>query len=89
MSLPKSRFLFALALIGGATLAGGVFAGKLHASPEREAPSLDEYADILTTLSDWAPEPVAADKIVYASIHGMLARLDPHTPSSSPTSSRR
>ena len=79
MSLPKSRFLLALALIAGATLAGGVFAGKLHATPEREAPSLDEYADILTTLSDWAPEPVAPDKIVYASIHGMLARLDPHT----------
>ena len=79
MSLPKSRFLLALALIAGATLAGGVFAGKLHATPEREAFSLDEYAGILTTLSDWAPEPVAPDKIVYASIHGMLARLDPHT----------
>ncbi len=79
MSRPKSRILFALALVAGATLAGGVFAGKLHATPERETPSLDEYADILTTLSDWAPEPVAPDKIVYASIHGMLARLDPHT----------
>jgi carboxyl-terminal processing protease len=79
LSLPKSRFLFALALIAGATLAGGVFAGRLQAAPERAAPSLDEYADILTTLSDWAPEPVAPDKIVYASIHGMLARLDPHT----------
>jgi carboxyl-terminal processing protease len=79
LSRPKSRLFFALALIAGATLAGGVFAGKLHASPEREAPSLDEYADILTTLSDWAPEPIAPDKIVYASIHGMLGRLDPHT----------
>jgi carboxyl-terminal processing protease len=79
LNRPKSRFLFALALIAGATLAGGAFAGKLHATPEREAPSLDEYADILTTLSDWAPEPIAPDKIVYASIHGMLGRLDPHT----------
>ncbi|HTR04866.1 MAG TPA: S41 family peptidase [Thermoanaerobaculia bacterium] len=79
MSRPKSRIFFALALILGATLAGGAFAGKLHASPEREAPSLDEYADILTTLSEWAPESIPPDKIVYASIHGMLARLDPHT----------
>jgi carboxyl-terminal processing protease len=79
LNRPKSRFLFALALIAGATLAGGTFAGRLNASPEREAPSLDEYADILTTLSDWAPEPIAPDKIVYASIHGMLGRLDPHT----------
>ncbi len=79
MSRPKPRFLAALGLIAAATLAGGAFAGKLHATPEREAPSLDEYADILTTLSDWAPEPIPPDKIVYASIHGMLNRLDPHT----------
>ena len=79
MSLKKSRLFLALALIAGATLAGGVFANKLNASPEKDTPPLDEYADILTTLSDWAPEPVAPDKIVYASIHGMLARLDPHT----------
>lgn len=79
MSRPKSRIFFALALLVGATLAGGVFAVKLHATPEREAPSLDEYADILTTLSAWSPEPIAPDKIVYASIHGMLGRLDPHT----------
>ena len=79
MSQPKSRLLLALALIAGATVAGGLFAGKLHAAPERDTPSLDEYADILTTLSDWAPEPLTPEKIVYASIHGMLSRLDPHT----------
>ena len=79
VSLKKSRLFLALALVAGATLAGGVFANKLSASPEKDTPRLDEYADILTTLSDWAPEPVAPDKIVYASIHGMLARLDPHT----------
>jgi carboxyl-terminal processing protease len=75
----KSRWFVALALVAGATLLGGVFANRLSASPEREVPSLDEYADILTTLSDWAPEPIAPDKVVYASIHGMLSRLDPHT----------
>jgi carboxyl-terminal processing protease len=79
LSQPKSRLLLALALVAGATLAGGLFAGKLAASPERDTPPLDEYADILTTLSDWAPESLPPDKIVYASIHGMLARLDPHT----------
>jgi carboxyl-terminal processing protease len=79
VSSHRSRWLVALALVAGATLAGGTFAGKLSASPEKDTPSLDEYADILTTLSDWAPEPIAPDKIVYASIHGMLSRLDPHT----------
>jgi carboxyl-terminal processing protease len=79
LSRPRSRILVAVALLAGATLIGGAFAGKLHATPERDAPSLDEYADILTTLSDWAPEAIPPEKIVYASIHGMLARLDPHT----------
>jgi carboxyl-terminal processing protease len=79
VSSHRSRWLVALGLVAVATLAGGAFAGRLSASPEKDTPSLDEYADILTTLSDWAPEPIAPDKIVYASIHGMLARLDPHT----------
>jgi carboxyl-terminal processing protease len=75
---PRSRFLTALALLAAATLVGGAVGGKVG-SGERDNPSLDEYADILTTLSDWAPEPVAPEKFVYASIHGMLSRLDPHT----------
>ena len=79
MTQPRSRVLSGVALILAATLVGGTLGGKLFASPEREAPSLDEFADILTTLSEWAPEPVAPDKLVYASIHGMLSRLDPHT----------
>jgi carboxyl-terminal processing protease len=79
LSQHKSRLFAALALVAAATLAGGLFAGRLNASPEKDAPSLDEYADILTTLSDWSPEPIGPEKIVYASIHGMLARLDPHT----------
>ncbi len=78
-SQPRSRVLTAVALVLAATLVGGTLGGKLFASPEREVPSLDEYADILTTLSDWSPEPIAPEKAVYASIHGMLSRLDPHT----------
>ena len=79
MSQPRSRLLVSIALLGAATLLGGALGGKLFASPEREVPPLDEYADILTTLGEWSPEAVAPEKFVYASIHGMLARLDPHT----------
>ncbi len=79
MSQPRSRLLVSIALLGAATLLGGALGGKLFASPERQVPPLDEYADILTTLGEWSPEPVAPEKFVYASIHGMLARLDPHT----------
>jgi carboxyl-terminal processing protease len=79
VSQPRSRFLVAIALLAAATLLGGAVGGKVFASPEREVPPLDEYADILTTLGDWSPETIAPEKFVYASIHGMLSRLDPHT----------
>ena len=79
MSQPRSRILIGLCLLVAATLVGGALGEKLPAGADRDMPSLDEYADILTTLSDWAPEAVPPDKIVYASIHGMLSRLDPHT----------
>jgi len=79
LSQPRARFLIALSLLALATLLGGTLGSKLLAVPERELPNLDEYADILTTLGEWAPEPVPPEKFVYASIHGMLSRLDPHT----------
>ncbi|HSP92944.1 MAG TPA: S41 family peptidase [Thermoanaerobaculia bacterium] len=79
MSQPRSRILIALCLVVAATLVGGALGERLPSPAERDTPPLDEYADILTTISDWAPEPVSPDKFVYASIHGMLSRLDPHT----------
>jgi carboxyl-terminal processing protease len=75
----RSRFFTAVLLLAVSTLAGGAFAAILFASPERETPPLDEYADILTTLSEWSPQPIPPEQFVYASIHGMLSRLDPHT----------
>ena len=79
MRRSRSRVFLALTTLAAATLLGGVLGSKLLASPEKELPSLDEYADILTTLSDWSPEPVSPEKFVYSSVHGMLSRLDPHT----------
>jgi carboxyl-terminal processing protease len=79
VSQTRSRFFVAVLLLAVSTLAGGAFAAIVFASPEREAPPLDEYADILTTLSEWSPQPIAPEQFVYASIHGMLSRLDPHT----------
>jgi carboxyl-terminal processing protease len=79
LSQPRSRILISVSLLLAATLIGGTIGGRLLASPERDSPPLDEYADILTTLSEWSPEPIPPEKFVYASIHGMLSRLDPHT----------
>ena len=64
MSQPRSRLFVALALLAAATLVGGAVGNKLLAAPERETPSLDEYADILTTLAEWAPEPMGPEKFV-------------------------
>lgn len=79
LSKPRFRIFLALSLLVAATLAGGALGERLFASPDRDMPSLDEYADILTTLGEWAPEAMPPEKFVYASIHGMLSRLDPHT----------
>lgn len=79
MSSTRSRFVIAVLLVAASTLAGGAFAALVFAAPERETPPLDEYADILTTLSEWTPQAVPPEQFVYASIHGMLSRLDPHT----------
>jgi carboxyl-terminal processing protease len=79
LTKPRSRLLTVVVLLAAATLVGGAVGGKVVSSADKDNPSLDEYADILTTLSEWAPEPVAPEKFVYASIHGMLSRLDPHT----------
>ncbi|MBC8646715.1 MAG: S41 family peptidase [Thermoanaerobaculia bacterium] len=79
MSKPRFRIFLALSLLVAATIAGGALGERLFASPDRDMPSLDEYADILTTLGEWAPEAMPPEKFVYASIHGMLSRLDPHT----------
>lgn len=75
----RSRFSIAVLLLAVSTLAGGAFAAIVFASPERESPPLDEYADILTTLTEWSPQPIGPEQFVYASVHGMLSRLDPHT----------
>ena len=54
MSQPRSRILIGLCLLVAATLVGGALGEKLPAGVDRDMPSLDEYADILTTISDWA-----------------------------------
>ena len=40
---------------------------------------MKEYADLLATIRAWYADDIAPSKLVYASIQGMLANLDPHT----------
>jgi len=78
------KWTFSLTLaaaILGATLFGGFYGNRLFGSPVQSEASkrMKEYTDLLTAVTQWAPEETGSDKFVYSSIDGMLRTLDPHT----------
>ncbi len=73
----QTVFLFAL-ILAAATLLGG--AASRRGDVDRPlADYTNEYAELITTAGEWSAESTGPDKLVYASIRGMLSRLDPHT----------
>ena len=66
-----------ISALGLATFLGGA-AGRSGA-PDVPPKAVAEYAQLLSTAEAWSAEKVDAEKLVYASIHGMLSSLDPHT----------
>lgn len=77
--MKRPALLLALGVLAGATLIGGIGSRSLLAVSDNPPPRLSEYADLITTAGDWSAESTSPDKLVYASIRGMLSRLDPHT----------
>lgn len=75
----RRRVLGATALVATTTLLGGAFGPRLFAGPDATSPVIKEYSDILSTARAWYADDLPADKLVYSSIQGMLATLDPHT----------
>ena len=79
----RTRFpralLLSVATVALSTVLGGVFGPRLFAVSDPSSPALKEYADLLATTRAWYAEEIAPEKLVYASIQGMLATLDPHT----------
>lgn len=73
------RPLAALAFLAAVTVAGGLIGPKLVAVPDATSAGMKEYADLLATMRAWYADDIAPSKLVYASIQGMLANLDPHT----------
>jgi carboxyl-terminal processing protease len=73
------RALAATVFLLAVTVAGGIAGGRLSAVSDATNPGFKEYSDILATARAWYAEDVPANKLVYASIHGMLGTLDPHT----------
>jgi carboxyl-terminal processing protease len=73
------RALTAAVFLVAVTIAGGIVGGRLAAVSDATSPGFKEYSDILATARAWYADDVPANKLVYASIHGMLGALDPHT----------
>jgi carboxyl-terminal processing protease len=73
------RLLAAAFFLVTVTVAGGIAGGRLGAVSDATNPGFKEYSDILATARAWYADDVPANKLVYASIHGMLGTLDPHT----------
>jgi carboxyl-terminal processing protease len=73
------RLLVASVFLLTVTVAGGLAGRHLGAASDATNPGFREYSDILATARSWYADDVPASKLVYASIHGMLGTLDPHT----------
>lgn len=67
------------AFLVATTLLGGVLGPRVFAGSEATSKELREYADLLATARSFYAGDLASDKLVYASIQGMLTTLDPHT----------
>ncbi len=71
--------------LGVVTVVGGLVGPKVAAVPDVTNAGMKEYADLLATARAWYADDIAPSKLVYASIHGMLTTLDPHTNFLEPT----
>ncbi len=77
---PLRRFaLLAPLVLVTTTLLGAAFGPRILAVSDATNPGLKELADILTTARAWYADDLTSEKLVYASIEGMLGTLDPHS----------
>ncbi len=68
-------------VVVGATLFGGFYGDRLLGSTTNDQfeQRLREYTELLSATEEWSAEDPGSDKLVYASIDGMLKTLDPHS----------
>jgi len=71
--------LLAAVVIGAGALAGGVAGQATQKEFAGSDKFLNRYASLLRLVMENSPQPTTAADIVYSSIDGMLALLDPHT----------
>lgn len=78
----RSRALKLLAaplVLAATTLLGGTLGPRLLAVSDATNPMMKEYSDLLATARAWYADDLGSEKLVYASISGMLDTLDPHS----------
>ena len=81
----NDKWTFSLTLLvalTGATLFGGFYGNHLFGAPMQNGElqkRMKEYTDLLNAVTAWSAEDVTSEKVVYASVDGMLRALDPHT----------
>ncbi len=79
---PRSRALKLLAaplVLAATTLLGGTLGPRLLAVSDATNPVMKEYSDLLATARAWYADDLGSEKLVFASISGMLDTLDPHS----------
>lgn len=73
------RGLFVAVVVGAGALAGGVAGQATRTDFTRSDKFLGRYTALLRLVLDNAPQKVEPADLVYSSVDGMLALLDPHT----------
>jgi carboxyl-terminal processing protease len=68
-----------MVVVGAGALAGGVAGQSTRAEFSKADKFLTRYTALLRLVMTNAPQKVSADDLVYTSVDGMLALLDPHT----------
>ena len=74
-----STLAVAVLAVAGAAVVGGLFGGRVWATPEDVPQYYKVFASALSAVEANYVERVDTDRLVYGAIHGMLATLDPHS----------
>ena len=79
-SRTNTRLVLSLLVVAVATVAGGLIGDKVLATSDNiDTRQLQTFAEIVDLLQQSYVDEVETDKVVYASIQGMLRTLDPHS----------
>jgi carboxyl-terminal processing protease len=77
--MKKRALVVVLSLVAGGALLGGLWGQGAQATVDRYSDFLRRYTDVLRIVESQYVTEVAPEKLVHASIRGILRTLDPHS----------